>query len=105
MKVTVDIDKLLRETRISPAEYAKLKGSAAADTGSLGLNILLGFGVIATAGGTLALLQSAAGSIVLGAGLIFGGITLGNQARKAGGVLSSILLLVGALLAGGGILV
>jgi iron complex transport system permease protein len=105
MKVTVDIDKLLRENRISPAEYAKLKGSAAADTGSLGLNILLGFGVIATAGGTLALLQSAAGSIVLGAGLIFGGVTLGKQAPKVWGVLSSILLLVGALLAGGGILV
>jgi iron complex transport system permease protein len=105
MKVTVDIDKLLRENRISPAEYAKLKGSAAADTGSLGLNILLGFGVIATAGGTLALLQSAGGSIVLGAGLIFGGITLGKQAPKVWGVLSSILLLVGALLAGGGILV
>jgi hypothetical protein len=49
MKVTVDIDKLLRENRISAAEYAKLKGSAADDTGSLALNVLLGFGVIATA--------------------------------------------------------
>jgi hypothetical protein len=105
MKVTVDIDKLLREKRISPEEYAKLKGSSAADTGSLALNILLGFGVIATAGGTLALLHSAAGSIVLGAGLAFAGITLANRAPKVWGVLSSILLLVGALLAGGGILV
>ena len=105
MKVTVDIDKLLRENRISPSEYAKLKGSAAADTGSLALNVLLGFGVIATAGGTLALLQSAQGSIVLGAALIFAGYTLSQRAPKAWGVLSSILLLVGALLAGGGILV
>jgi iron complex transport system permease protein len=105
MKVTVDIDTLLREKRISPEEYAKLKGSSATDTGSLALNVLLGFGVIATAGGTLALLQSAAGSIVVGGGLIFGGITLGKQAPKAWGLLSSILLLVGALLGGGGILV
>jgi len=104
MKVTLDIDKLHREGRISAAEYAKLKGSAAADTGSLALNILLGFGVIATAGGTLALLQSAAGSIVLGAGLVFAGIILAGRAPKVWGVLSSILLLVGALLAGGGIL-
>jgi iron complex transport system permease protein len=105
MKVTVDIDKMLRENRITPAEYAKLKGSSAADTGSLAMNVLLGFGVIATAGGALALLQSAAGSVVLGAALIFGGITLGNQAPKAWGLLSSILLLVGALMTTGGILV
>ena len=105
MKVTVDIDKMLRENRISPEEYAKLKGSSATETGSLAMNVLLGFGVIATAGGTLALLQSAGASILLGAGLIFGGVTLHNQAPKAWGVLSTILLLVGALLATGGILV
>jgi hypothetical protein len=105
MKVTVDLDKLLREKRISPEEYAKLKGSSAADTGSLALNILLGFGVIATAAGTLALVASAGASVVLGAGLMFAGITVGNRAPKVWGVLSSILLLVGALLASGGILV
>ena len=103
MKVTVDIDKLLREGRISPEEYAKLKGTATAETGSLAMNILLGFGVIATAGGTLALLQSAASSIALGGLLVFGGISLSQQAPKAWGVLSSILLLVGSVLASGGI--
>jgi iron complex transport system permease protein len=104
MKVTLDIDKLLREGRITSAEYARLQSFAAADTGSLALNILLGFGVIATAAGTLALLHSAPASIVLGALLVFGGITLANQAPRVWGVLSSILLLVGALLTGGGIL-
>ena len=103
MKVTVDIDKLLREGRISPEEYAKLKGFAAAETGSLAMNILLGFGVIATAGGTLALLHSAASSIALGAILVFGGISLSQQAPKTWGILSSILLLVGSVLASGGI--
>jgi hypothetical protein len=105
MKVTLDIDKLLREKRITSAEYAKLKGFAAADTGSLALNILLGFGVVATAGGTLALLQSAPASIVLGALLAFAGISLNNHSPKTWGVLSGILLLVGALLSSGGILV
>jgi hypothetical protein len=37
MKVTLDIDKLLREGRITSAEYTRLKGFAAADTGSLAL--------------------------------------------------------------------
>jgi iron complex transport system permease protein len=105
MKVTVDLDKLLRDKRISPEEYAKLKGSSAADTGSLALNILLGFGVIATAAGAMALVPSAGTSVLLGAGLMFAGITVHNRAPKVWGVLSSILLLVGALLASGGILV
>jgi hypothetical protein len=105
MKVTLDIDKLLREGRITSAEYARFKGFAAADTGSLALNLLLGFGVIATAGGTLALLQSAPASIVLGAVLAFAGISLNSHSAKTWGVLSGILLLVGALLCGGGVLV
>jgi iron complex transport system permease protein len=105
MKVTLDIDKLLREGRITSAEYARIKGFAAADTGSLALNILLGFGVVATAGGTLALLQSAPASIVLGAVVAFGGVSLQSHSPRTWGVLSTILLVVGALLTGGGILV
>lgn len=34
MKVTLDIDKLLREGSITSPEYARLKGFAAEDTGS-----------------------------------------------------------------------
>jgi iron complex transport system permease protein len=105
MKVTLDIDKLLREGRINSAEYARLKGFAAADTGSMALNVLLGFGVIATAGGTLALLQSAPASIVLGALIAVAGISLHSHSPKAWGLLSGILLVVGALLTGGGIIV
>jgi iron complex transport system permease protein len=104
MKVTVDLEKMLQENRISREEYEQLKQSAAKDTGSLAMNILLGFGVIATAGGTLALLHSAQSSIVLGAALGFVGVTLNQQSPKSWGLLSSILLLVGALLASGGIL-
>jgi len=104
MKVTVDLDKMLRENRISREEYEQLKQSAAKDTGSLAMNILLGFGVIATAGGALALLQSAHSSIVVGGGLVFAGVTLSQRAPRVWGLLSSILLLVGSLLAAGGIL-
>jgi hypothetical protein len=105
MKVTVDIDKLLREGRISPADHARLKSSAAADTGSLALNLLLGFGVIATAAGTLVLLHSAPASVVLGVVLGVAGVSVSAQSPKTWGVLGSILLLVGSLLAVGGILV
>jgi iron complex transport system permease protein len=103
MKVTIDVDKLLREKRISREEYTRLKGFAAAETGSLAMNILLGFGVIATAGGTLALLHSAASSIVLGAVLVCAGLVLSQEAPKTWGLLSAILLLVGSVLSSGGI--
>lgn len=104
MKVTLDLDKLLREGRITSPEYARFKSFAAAETGSLGLNILLGFGVVATAGGTLALLQSAQASIVLGAVLAVAAVALNNHAPRVWAVLSTIMLLVGALLTGGGII-
>jgi iron complex transport system permease protein len=104
MKVTVDIDKLLREGRISPADHARLKSSAAADTGSLALNLLLGFGVIATAAGALVLLHSAPGSVVLGVVMGAAGVSVSAQSPKTWGVLGSILLLVGSLLAAGGVL-
>ena len=104
MKVTLDIDKLLREGRISSPEYVRLKSFAAAETGSLALNVLLGFGVVATAGGTLSLLQSAESSVVLGALLSGAAIALNKHSPRVWGVLSTIMLLVGSLLSGGGII-
>ena len=104
MKVTVDIDKMLREGRISPAEHARLKSSAASDTGSLALNLLLGFGVIATAVGASVLLHSAQAAVVLGILMGAAGHSLSAQSPKSWGVLGSILLLVGSLLAAGGVL-
>jgi iron complex transport system permease protein len=104
MKVTLDIDKLLQEGRITSAEYGRLKDFATGDTGSLALNLLLGFGVIATAAGALVLLHSAQASLVLGALIGAAGIMLTAQSPRTWGVLGSTLLLVGALLAGGAIL-
>lgn len=104
MKVTLDIDKLLQERRITSAEYGRLKDFAAGDTGSLALNLLLGFGVIATAAGALVLLHSAQASLVLGAVIGIAGIMVTAQSPRTWGVLGSTLLLVGALLAAGAVL-
>lgn len=58
MKIVLDIDKLLAEGQITAEDYDLLKGFSSKETGSLAFNILIGFGVIATAGGALALLPS-----------------------------------------------
>ena len=105
MKVTLDLDQLLQQGRITSAEYARLKSFAAADTGSLALNLLLGFGVVATAAGTLVLLHSAPASLVLGVVMGIAGVSVSAQSPKSWGVFGSILLLVGSLLATGGIVV
>jgi iron complex transport system permease protein len=105
MKVTLDLDRLLQQGRITSAEYARLTSFAAAETGSLALNLLLGFGVMATAAGTLVLLHSAPASVVLGVVMGMAGVSVSTQSPKAWGVFGSILLLVGALLAAGGVVV
>jgi hypothetical protein len=72
-------------------------------TGSLGFNILIGFGVIATAGGALALLRSGATAIVLGLALAVAGLFFSANGVKEWGLLGSPLRLVGSLTAAGGI--
>ena len=67
MKITLDLSKLVEEGKLTPADAERLKALARHDTGSLGINILIGFGVIAVAAGAVTLLltlielQAAAG--------------------------------------------
>ena len=104
MKVTLDIDKLLAEGRITAEEHARFEGFAAETTGSLAFNILIGFGVVATAIGVLVLLASAEASILLGIGLASAGVFLGSRPRTQWGLLGFILVLVGSITGAGGIL-
>jgi len=52
--------------RITREEHVRLNWLSVEETGSLGFNILIGFGVIATAGGALARLLSGLTAIVPG---------------------------------------
>ncbi len=104
MKVVLDIDKLLADGRITQTEYARLKEFAGEETGSLAFNILIAFGVLATAGGALALLNSASAAILLGCVMAVSGLELLTYQAKRWGVLGTILLLIGFLIAAGGII-
>lgn len=104
MKVTLDIDQLLSDGRISQEEYSKLKQLSSESTASLALNIVLAFGIIAVAGGTIALLQSSSATVVLGLVLAaIGGFVCAADVRKWK-LLGDILLPLGALTAAGGII-
>jgi len=103
MKVTLDLDRLLQEGQITPEEHARFSELASRDTASLALNILVAFGVVAVAGGALALLKSAEASIALGAVAGIAGIVLDRMEAERWRPLAIILLLIGALMFGGGV--
>lgn len=104
MKVTLDLDKLLQEGKITQAEYDKLGQLAARGTASLAFNILIGFGVIAVSGGTLALVPTPVTAIVLGLVIAVVGMALLYLRYEQWRVLANICVLVGALLSGGGVI-
>ncbi len=104
MKVTLDLDKLLDEGRIDQEDYDRLSRLGARATGSLAFNVLVGFGVIAVSGATLALLASYLTAIVLGIGVTSAGVALLRSGRDSWHVLAGICVVVGAFLFAGGVI-
>ncbi len=105
MKVTLDLDKLLDEGSISQAEYDKFSRLSARSTSALAFNILVGFGVIAVSGATLALVPRPGTAIALGVLICGAGIALARTRYAHWKVLAGICVLVGALLFGGGAII
>ncbi len=105
MKVTLDLDKLLDEGHIDQADYDRLNRLGARATSALAFNVLVGFGVIAVSGATLALLAGYVTAIVLGVLVAGAGLALLRSGRASWDVLAGICVLVGALLFGGGMVV
>lgn len=104
MKITLDISKLVEEGKLTPAEAERLKALASHDTGSLGINILIGFGVIAVAAGAVALVPAPLTAVVLGV-LLFGiGCAVVLNRVEQWDLLGQICLVIGALMFAGGVI-
>jgi hypothetical protein len=103
MKVTLDLSRLLQDGAITHAEHDRLALLGRQDTGSLLVNILIGFGVISVAAGCIALAPSAVTGIVLGAVLMAMGGALLVTGQAGWAVLANICILVAALLLAAGI--
>jgi iron complex transport system permease protein len=97
MKVTLDLDALVAQGKLSQQEAERLKGFAAADTGALGANILFALGAIAVAGGIAALLPALETLVALGAVLFAAGLLIGMQRLERMKLFGQIVLVVGAL--------
>lgn len=103
MKVTLDLDQLLEDQEITQQEYDRLSALAARSTSSVAFNILIGFGVIAVSGATLALVPTPITAVIIGSFVMIGGLVLARSGLDQWTVLASICILVGALMMGGGI--
>jgi len=103
MKVVLDLSRLLREGKISQDEFERLRRLAAQDTGSLAVNILIGLGVVAVAAGLVALLMNEYAVGAIGLVVLAGGLAFTYTGTRQWQVLSTICVLVGALMLAGGI--
>ncbi len=104
MKVTLDLDLLLQQGKISQAEYDRLSALAAAGTASLAFNILISFGVIAVSGAALALVPAPVTAVVIGLAILIAGLMVLQREAEQWRLVANICILVGALMAGGGII-
>lgn len=105
MKITLDLSKLVEEGKLTAEEASRLRSLAAHDTGSLAINILVGFGVVAVSAGALALLPTPATALVLGLAVFAAGLGFILQRNEQWSLLAQVCLVVGALLTCGAVLV
>ena len=104
MKITLDISKLVEEGKLTREEADKLTALAAHDTGSLGINILIGFGVVAIAAGAVALVPTPLTAVSLGLALFAAGCAVVLNRVQQWILLGQICLVIGALMFGGGVI-
>jgi hypothetical protein len=104
MKITLDISKLVEEGKLTSEEADKLAKLAAHDTGSLGINILIGFGVVAIAAGAVALLPTPLTATGCGLALFAAGCAIALNRVQQWTLLGQICLVIGALMFGGGVI-
>jgi len=103
MKVTLDLDDLVRRGELTRAEADRLQGFATADTGTLGTNILLSFGACAIVIGLGALFPTAETAIVLGGLLLALGLVLRFNRIERWTLFGQVSITIGALALSGGI--
>jgi iron complex transport system permease protein len=104
MKITLDISKLVEEGKLTREDADRLTALAAHDTGSLGVNILIGFGVLAITAGAVALVPTPLTAVSLGLALFAVGCVIVLNRVQQWILLGQICLVIGALMFGGGVI-
>ena len=103
MKITLDLDALVADGRLTAAEAERLKGFAARDTGELGTNVLFALGAAAVATGVGVLVPTLETAVALGAVLFAAGFWLRVTRVARWAVFAQIIMVIGALALLGGL--
>ena len=103
MKIVLNIKELLEEGKINQAEYDKLFSLSKNQTGSLALNLLIGFGIIMVCIGIITLTQSAFTALIMGLLTFLIGLFIQFKGTKEWSVLSSCCSISGVLIFTAGI--
>ncbi len=102
MKIVLNIKELLEEGKINQAEYDKLLSLSKNQTGSLALNLLIGFGIIMVCLGVITLTQVASAGLIMGLLTFLIGVFTQFRGAKEWSVLSSCCSISGILIFLGG---
>ena len=103
MKIVLNIKELLEEGKINQAEYDKLLSLSKNQTGSLALNLLIGFGIIMVCIGVITLTQTASAALIMGLLTFLIGLFIQFKGTKEWSVLSSCCSISGVLIFAAGI--
>jgi hypothetical protein len=76
IKIVPDVTWLVREGKLTPEQAEELKALASRDIGTLAINILMSFGAIAVAAGTLALNPTFSTGAAIGVALVVIGLAV-----------------------------
>ena len=102
MKIVLNIKELLEEGKINQTEYDKLLSLSKNETGSLALNLLIGFGIIMVCVGVITLTQSASTALIMGLLTFLIGLFIQFKGTKEWSVLSNCCSISGVLIFIGG---
>jgi iron complex transport system permease protein len=103
MKITLDLDALVEEGKLTEAEAARLRDLAAQETGELGSNVLFALGAAAVACGVGVLLPTMETVVAVGAVLFGVGFWLRLAQVSRWAVFAQITMVIGALALLGGL--
>jgi hypothetical protein len=104
MKVTLDLSKLVEDGKLTREEAEKLKALASHETGSLAINILIGFAVVSIAAGSVARVPTPLTAVLIGIALFAAGCGIVLRDVQQWSVFGQICLVIGALMFAGGVI-
>ena len=104
MKLLVDVAKLEADGTVTPQQALQIRRAAAADTGTLAINVIATIGAFAVVAGLLAMRPTSVQVVLIGLGLTLAGALVRKYRQTQLGFLGSSLVVIGAVLLAAGII-